>query len=252
MSPDVRDAWVGDVTQGDALAEVVGERLVLMPERVAYWPRMRTLLVADPHFGKAAAFRAAGVPVPRGTTTGSLARLDSALARTGATRIVFLGDFLHAREGREPESTRVVAEWRQRHGPVDMVLVRGNHDARAGDPDASIAIRCVDAPLVEAPFVFTHKPVLSDAGYVVCGHVHPSVRLTGRGRESTRLPCFWVRPGQTVLPAFGEFTGTAEVDVDLADRVWVIADGVVLGVRVQGHRSIASGNGTMPLDSDPN
>ena len=231
MRPDVRDAWVGDVMRGDAPADIVGERLVLMPERVAYWPRTRTLLVADPHFGKAAAFRAAGVPVPRGTTTGSLARLDSALTRTGAARIVFLGDFLHAREGREPESTRVVAEWRQRHASVDMVLVRGNHDARAGDPDASIAIRCVDAPLAESPFAFTHKPALSDSGYVVCGHIHPSVRLTGRGRESTRLPCFWVRPGQMVLPAFGEFTGTAEVEVDPADRVWVIADDVVVPVR---------------------
>jgi hypothetical protein len=34
-----------------------------------------------------------------------------------------------------------------------------------------------------------------------------------------------------VLPAFGEFTGTAEVDVDAGDRVWVIAEGVVLPVR---------------------
>jgi uncharacterized protein len=231
MSRDVRDASVGDVMQGDALAEIAGERLVLMPERVAHWPRMRTLLVADAHFGKAAAFRAAGVPVPRGTTTGSLARLDSALTRTGATRIVFLGDFLHAREGREPESTRVVAEWRQRHASVEMVLVRGNHDARAGDPDASIGIRCVDAPVSEVPFVFTHKPAMADAGYVICGHIHPAVRLTGRGRESTRLPCFWVRARQMVLPAFGEFTGTAEVDIDPSDRVWVIADGLVIPVR---------------------
>ena len=86
----------------NAAADIAGERVSLLPERAAYWERTRTLLVADPHFGKAAAFRAAGVPVPRGTTTGSLTRLDAALARTGAARIVFLGDFLHAREGREP------------------------------------------------------------------------------------------------------------------------------------------------------
>ncbi|MDF2774548.1 MAG: ICC-like putative phosphoesterase [Geminicoccaceae bacterium] len=227
MSGDVRDAWLGDVMQGDAPAEVAGERLVLMPERAAYWPRARTLLVADPHFGKAAAFRAAGVPVPRGTTTGSLERLDAAVARTQSERIVFLGDFLHAREGREPETTRVVAEWRRRRAGVDMLLVRGNHDARAGDPGPEIDIRCVDAPVVEAGFVFTHKPVASESGYVICGHLHPSVRLTGPGREHTRLPCFWVRPRTMVLPAFGEFTGLGDVDVEPGDRVWVIAEQTV-------------------------
>lgn len=214
----------------DAAAEVSGERLVLLGERAAYWERARTLLVADPHFGKAATFRAAGVPVPRGTTTASLARLDAALARTGAERVVFLGDFLHAREGREPETTRVVAEWRRRHAGVDMLLVRGNHDKHAGDPGPEIDIRCVDAPVAEPPFVFAHKPTVSDAGYVLAGHVHPAARLTGAGRESVRLSCFWVRPRVMVLPAFGEFTGVAEIEAEAGDRVWVIAEGAVIRV----------------------
>ena len=219
------------LTDRSAAVEIAGERVILLPERVAYWERTRTLLVADPHFGKAAAFRAAGVPVPRGTTTGSLARLDSALATSGARRIVFLGDFLHAREGREAETTRVVGEWRRRHAHIDMLLVRGNHDVRAGDPGPEIDIACANGPVEETPFVFTHKPAESDAGYVVCGHLHPAARLTGPGRESTRLPCFWVRPAVMVLPAFGEFTGVAEIDADRSDRVWVVADGVVLPAR---------------------
>jgi len=219
----------------DAIVDVAGERLVLLAERAAYWERARTLLVADPHFGKAAAFRAAGVPVPRGTTTGSLERLDSSLGHTGATRIVFLGDFLHAREGREAETTRVVGEWRSRNAAVEMLLVRGNHDVRAGDPGPEIDIRCVDGPVTEPPFVFTHKPAVSDAGYVICGHVHPGVRLTGPGRERTRLPCFWLQPKTAVLPAFGEFTGLADIPVEPGDRVWVVADRSVLPVEFMGH-----------------
>ena len=214
----------------DAVADVAGERLVLLAERAAFWERTRTLLVADPHFGKAATFRAAGIPVPRGTTTGSLTRLDSALDRTRATRIVFLGDFLHAREGREAETTRVVAEWRRRNSSVDMLLVRGNHDARAGDPDPEISIPSVDGPVVERPFVFTHKPAVSDAGYVICGHIHPSARLTGPGRERTRLPCFWFGGQTAVLPAFGEFTGVADIDAQPNDRVWVVVDHSVVRV----------------------
>jgi uncharacterized protein len=222
----------GTPFERDAIVDVAGERVLLLAERAAYWERARTLLVADTHFGKAAAFRAAGVPVPRGTTTGSLDRLDSSLARTGATRIVFLGDFLHAREGREAETTRVVGEWRSRNAATDMVLVRGNHDVRAGDPGPEIDIRCVDGPLVEPPFVFTHKPAVSDEGYVVCGHVHPGARLTGPAREHSWLPCFWVRSSMTVLPAFGEFTGLGDVDVVSGDRVFVVAGESVLEVRV--------------------
>jgi metallophosphoesterase superfamily enzyme len=111
-----------------------------------------------------------------------------------------------------------------------MVLVRGNHDKRAGDPGPEIDIRSVDAPLAEPPFVFTHKPAVSDEGYVICGHVHPAARLTGPGRETVRLPCFWARPGTMVLPAFGEFTGVAEIDAEPGDRVWVIAEGAVVNV----------------------
>ena len=212
----------------DGVAEVAGERLVLLAERVAFWERTATLLVADPHFGKAATFRAAGIPVPRGTTTGSLVRLDRALERTGASRIVFLGDFLHAREGREAETTRVVAEWRRRNASVEMLLVRGNHDARAGDPDPEADIRCIDGPVVESPFVFTHKPAVSDAGYVICGHLHPGARLTGPGRERVRIPCFWFGERTAVLPAFGEFTGVADIDAQPGDRVWgVVGQSVV-------------------------
>lgn len=221
---------IDERSERDAVTEIAGEQLILLPERAAYWGGAQTLLVADPHFGKAAAFRAAGVPVPRGTTTGSLARLDAAVTRTRATRIVFLGDFLHAREGREAETTRVVADWRRRHASVDMLLVRGNHDKRAGDPGPEIDIRCVDGPVAESPFVFTHKPAVSDDGYVICGHVHPAARLTGPGYESLRLPCFWAQSRTMILPAFGEFTGVADIEAHPGDRVWVIADGAVVDI----------------------
>jgi len=34
-----------------------------------------------------------------------------------------------------------------------------------------------------------------------------------------------------VLPAFGEFTGLADIDASPGDRVWVVADGEVIPVR---------------------
>ena len=46
-------------------ATLAGEAVELLPERALHWIRERTLFVADVHLGKAAAFRAGGVPVPR-------------------------------------------------------------------------------------------------------------------------------------------------------------------------------------------
>src|SRR5690606_20889355 len=85
---------------GGAPVTIAGEAVILLSERAIAWPAQRTLIIADPHWGKAAAFRAHGVPVPGGTTAADLARLDSALAGAGATRLIVLGDFWHARRGR--------------------------------------------------------------------------------------------------------------------------------------------------------
>ena len=220
----------GRIGPGDCVTEVAGESLTLLPERAAYWPRAATLLVADPHWGKAATFRAGGVPVPRGTTSEGLARLDRVIARTGARRIVFLGDYLHARAGRAPETLRLLAEWRVANPELELVLVRGNHDRHAGDPPIDAGLTCVDAPLHVDPFVLAHHPAASDEGYVLAGHLHPGARLSGRGGMRERLPCFWFGRGCGVLPAFGEFTGLADVTAEAGDRVYAVAGGEVVEV----------------------
>ena len=206
-----------------ATVGVAGETLELCPERAAYWPRRRMLLVADPHFGKAAAFRALGVRVPRGTTDDALARLDVLVARLAPARIEFLGDFLHAREGRKADTFAALGAWRARHAGIDMRIVRGNHDRRAGDPPDDVWIACVDGPVREGPLALAHHPVPCDGAYVLAGHVHPCAVLVGRARQRERLPCFWLGADVGVLPAFGDFTGCAEVEPAGDDQVWVVA-----------------------------
>jgi len=197
--------------------------VVLLPERALYHPRSGALLVADPHWGKAAAFRAAGVPVPGGTTTEGLARLTRALERSGAARLVILGDLFHAREGKAPATLAAAHAWRARHASLPVTLIRGNHDRHAGDPPGELRIDCCDPPCAEPPFVLAHHPFDSPHGYVLAGHVHPSVTLRGVGRQRQRLPCFHFGERRGVLPAFGEFTGTADVAVAPGDRVYVVA-----------------------------
>lgn len=210
---------------------VAGEELVLCPEQAVYWPRREMLLVADPHFGKAASFRKLGVFVPRGTTLDSTTRLDRLLARFAVRELVFLGDFLHAREGRNDETFNALTRWRASHGTVEMRLVRGNHDKRAGDPPSAVGIECVDGPVLESPFALAHHPVPVADAYVLAGHVHPCAVLVGPGRQRERLSCFHFTGTVGTLPAFGDFTGCAEVQPAPSDEVWVIAGDAVVRAR---------------------
>ncbi|MGE5712999.1 MAG: phosphoesterase, partial [Betaproteobacteria bacterium] len=100
----------------------------LLAHGAAFWTERRWLVIADAHFGKAAAFRARGVPVPQGTTTETLDRLDGLIDALEPAALVILGDFLHAREAHAPATLAALAGWRGRHAELDVLLVEGNHD----------------------------------------------------------------------------------------------------------------------------
>jgi uncharacterized protein len=216
------------VPAGALSTTVAGEHVVMLPERALWLPAHDTLCVADLHWGKAAAFRAAHVPVPMGTTSSDLARLSSALEVTGATHLVVLGDLLHARAGRHEETLRTIALWREVHTALRITLVRGNHDQHAGDPPASLAIQCSDEPLRLGAFVGVHEPIAHSDGYVLAGHLHPSVTIRGRGRQSLRLPCFVFGDVVGVLPAFSSFTGGGMYEQAPGDRLFGIAADTVV------------------------
>ena len=215
----------------DLEIDLAGERITLLPERAAYWRARETLLIADTHWGKAATMRAASIAVPSGTTGESLARLTRVVARTGANRIVLLGDCIHARQGRAESTFAEIAAWRARHAGLAIELVRGNHDHRAGDPPEEFHIRCVNAPVPEMPFVYRHFPKSSDPGYTLAGHLHPAIRLRGNGAERATLSCFWFSDRIGVLPAFGGLTGSAKIAPAPGDRVCAIAGDEVIEIR---------------------
>lgn len=209
---------------------LANETLILLPERAIYWPRCETLLLADLHWGKAATFRAAGIAMPGGTTTNDLARLSQIIERWHARRVVLLGDLIHAKQGRAAQTFDAISAWRKQHANIELLLVRGNHDRRAGDPPVEWNMAVVDAPHHEAPFVFQHHPEPFEGGYVLAGHIHPGVVLRGAGRQQLKLPCFWFGPHVGVLPSFGSFTGSATVEPAPGDQVFVVTDDEVLRV----------------------
>ncbi|PLY40946.1 DEAD/DEAH box helicase [Janthinobacterium sp. ROICE36] len=211
------------------VVELAGESVWLLAHKAVYWPARKMLIIADIHFGKAAAFRALGVPVPRGTTTQNLLALDALLASRVCKEIVFLGDFLHARAAHADATVATMLAWRARHADVRLTVVRGNHDAHAGDPAAMLGIRMVDEPHQVGHLSFCHHPDTVAPGYVLAGHVHPVFHLRADG-NGLRLPCFLLGRQRAILPAFGAFTGGHAVRPVAGERVYVTADAAIFAL----------------------
>lgn len=206
---------------------IAGSEAWLLADKALYWPAGEALLVADIHFGKAAAYRALGQPVPRGTTTSNLQRLDALLAQYRCRQLIFLGDFLHARQSHAPATLAALHAWRERHAGLDILLIRGNHDRSAGDPPPTLDIRVVAEPCLLGPFALQHEPTPHPSHHVLAGHVHPVCVLRGRGRQRLRLPCFSLEERSTLLPAFGAFTGGMQVGAQPGRRLYAVGDGAV-------------------------
>lgn len=189
-----------------------GHTLWLCPEKAAFWPDGRVLFVADFHLGKAHSFRRLGVPVPAGTSAANLQRLGLLVDRLAAREVVFLGDFLHSARAQGSPALDAFAQWRATRADLGLALLRGNHDRHAGDPPAVLGMVVGPEPMQRGPWALYHHPPAAHGGPAIAGHLHPGVRLGGRGGDRLTLPAFHWRHRQVlVLPAFGEFTGHASV-----------------------------------------
>ena len=208
-----------------------GEELWLLVDKAVYWPARRCLLIADAHFGKASAYRSLGQPVPQGTTTTNLERLDRLLSALPCAQVIFLGDFLHGPGSHTSGTLGALRAWRERNPALTMTLIRGNHDKRAGDPPADLRIDVVTEPLLMGPFALQHEPQAHPSHHVLAGHVHPVFRLRGKGRQRLRLPCFQIGARVSLLPAFGAFTGGYAVEQDDDRRIFVIGDHQVWAIQ---------------------
>ena len=199
----------------------------LLPEHALWWPEGRVLFIADLHLGKAATYRALGQPVPSGTTFENLRRLSELVEYYQPAQIVFLGDFLHARQARTASVFDQVYAWRQSHESVHCTLVRGNHDSPAGDPPPELNISVVDEPHLLGPFAACHHPQQHATHAVLAGHLHPAAVLQGPARDRLRLPCFVFDQRSAILPAFGEFTGGYTVALQQGVQLYAAGGGSV-------------------------
>lgn len=206
--------------------DVAGERLLLHPHRALYWPRLRWLVVSDLHLGKAAHFRKAGVALPEGHDEATLSRLDGLLYEFTPERLLILGDLFHSSHNHNWDLFTRWAAYKGSH----LHLVKGNHDILADRRYAEAGLQVCHDTLEEGPFVFSHDPAERPGCYVIGGHIHPGVLLSGQGRQHLRLQCFAFGVNIGLLPAFGTNTGTFLIQPDATHRVYATTHRAVLDV----------------------
>jgi DNA ligase-associated metallophosphoesterase len=166
------------------------------------WLDEGMLVVADLHLEKGSAYAAVGVLLPPYDTAATLERLAWVIAYYNPRSVVALGDSVHDRNGwarLDAEDRAALASLQ--HGR-DWLWVAGNHDPEPGRGVGGKFVQSVACGKLQ----FRHEPVAAQAVGEVAGHLHPSARVSQRGRTLIRR-CFAANADRVVLPAFGAYAG---------------------------------------------
>lgn len=200
------------------------QTLWLSPERCIYWEERQLLLLADLHLGKSGHFRKAGIGVPQHMFKEDMQRLTALLQFFKPTGLLVVGDFFHSHNNLEHA---YFEKWRQDFPTLPIQLVKGNHDILHQNFYANTGIAVHESSLQLGPFLFAHDQAdiatIPPNTYLFSGHIHPGILISGGGKQSLRLPCFYFGQQYAVLPAFGKFTGTYLMEPRKGDKVFAIA-----------------------------
>lgn len=199
-------------------------RVILWPDRAVFLPDTKTLVVADLHLGKSAAFRTKGLAVPEGDTEADLARLSRLIHDTRAKALIIAGDLIHSNAGLKEGALDQFDRWLAHH-PIEVTLTLGNHDQRGKRFLQSIYNDriLIEPKIVLAELEITHDPAdLTEGHYGIAGHLHPGVKIKENSRRSIRASGFYLRDlHHLVVPAFSLFTGCQIISPTTNDRFFV-------------------------------
>lgn len=203
--------------------KILGQTLCLSPEKAIFWTEKEILIIADLHLGKAGHFRKSGIPVSDLVHNKDIFILEKLITHWNPKEVIFLGDLFHSDYN---QGWEVFRRWIQSKAPLSFTLVLGNHDILDARDYHISNLKVIERLNLE-PFTFTHIPEETE-GYNLAGHIHPAIKLLGKGRQSLRVPCFYFGTKNAILPAFGQFTGTGLIKVTKKDSVYGIAENQVI------------------------
>lgn len=206
--------------------DILEHEFILHCSGSMFWPQKSILFISDVHLGKVMHFRKYGVAIPPNSVDGNFKQLTKVVQHFEPEHIIFLGDLFHSELNIEWNNFE---DWTK---TIDakIILVAGNHDIISPTKYYNINVEVVSEICIEQ-FLLTHHPEEREGFFNFCGHIHPGIRLRGLGRQFLNLPCFFRKPFQLILPAFGEFTGKYILKPDGDDLVYAITKEDVILVK---------------------
>lgn len=188
----------------------------------------KTLILSDLHLGKTLHFRKAGLAIPAAARDADQSELIRILLLEKPETVLVLGDLFHSSSNRECDELGMITS---QYPDVEFELVLGNHDILEPSIYRDIDFNTCRSKQM-GNLLLTHEPLNEvEAGFLnVHGHIHPGIRLGGRGRQSVLVPCFHLSKSHLCLPAFGDLTGLMKRKRLSTDRTFAILEREVVEV----------------------
>lgn len=210
--------------------EILHNQFLVTAHRCLYWENEKTLVLSDLHLGKTGHFRKSGIGIPQTVMKEDMLRLIAAIQYYQPKRLIIIGDLFHSYFNKEHN---FFLKWRKDLLQINIILVKGNHDILENSWYEDAGIQVADKLFITPDFIFAHDvndcPADSNK-YCFSGHIHPGIRIKGRGKQHVQLPCFHFGKAYAILPAFGLFTGTHAIESVKGDVVFALVENGVMRV----------------------
>jgi DNA ligase-associated metallophosphoesterase len=185
---------------------VCGHSMRPLAAGALYWEAEDTLIVADLHLEKGAAFAALGMLLPPYDTRTTLQGLEKVMDAARPGRVVALGDSFHRSEGAARLVDEDLALLTRLQKGREWYWICGNHDPHL--PSSIVGTICTT--LTICGVTLRHEPSENATEREIAGHLHPVARIARRGAVIRRR-CFATDGNRLVMPAFGAYAGGLNV-----------------------------------------
>ncbi|WET04193.1 ligase-associated DNA damage response endonuclease PdeM [Flavobacterium sp. YJ01] len=205
--------------------QINNDTFVLHSSGAVFWERKKTVIISDVHLGKITHFRKHGIAIPQNAISENFRKITLVLNYFLPEKIIFLGDLFHSTKNTE---WNIFEEWLSNH-KQETYLITGNHDIIDESHYKKIGVIVTELLEIDNLF-FTHHPTEKADLFNFSGHIHPGIVLRGLGLQTLKLKCFFCKPNQIILPAFGEFTGKYFLKPNPEDTIYAIAGNEVIEI----------------------
>jgi DNA ligase-associated metallophosphoesterase len=205
--------------------EINNFEFILLSEKALFKTDESLLIIADVHLGKASHFRNSGIPIPAQAQMSDYDNLRKLFEKISPAKVYFLGDLFHSSFNRD---WHYFCDLIALFPHIAFTLVKGNHDIIHKGKFDELCIKVV-ASIEDDSFIYTHEPLadVAEGKVNIVGHIHPGVTLSGMGRQSVKMPCFYTTASLVIVPAFGVLTGLYSMRrTDDTEIFIVLSDGV--------------------------